>query len=61
MSNERPKMSVLQLVCFAIGIFIGMMAMRFVFGLDGILGGALGGGLGAALGMAIFALINKGK
>lgn len=59
MANEKQSISVLQIICLAVGIFIGLIFVRFVLGLEGILGGALGGGLGAAFGMAIFALVNK--
>lgn len=61
MANEKPKMSVLQIICIAVGIFIGMIFVRVVLGLGGIIGGALGGGLGALIGFGIFALINRGK
>jgi hypothetical protein len=58
---EKQSISVLQVVCIAVGILIGMILVQKVLGLGGIVGGALGGGLGAALGLGIFALVSKRK
>ncbi|MEZ5345332.1 MAG: hypothetical protein R2681_07235 [Pyrinomonadaceae bacterium] len=62
MSNEnKTPVSVLQVICLAIGIFLGIVLVRTVLGLGGILGGALGGGLGALLGIVIFGVISRFK
>lgn len=61
MAEGKQSISILQVVCLAVGIFIGMVLVRTVLGMEGILGGALGGGLGAAIGLGIFALVNKKK
>lgn len=50
-----------QAVCVGIGIFIGMILVRLVFGFGGILGGALGGGLGAAIGIGIYTVVRNLK
>lgn len=61
MGEEKASIDILQIVCIAVGVFIGFMIVRFVFGLGGIIGGALGGGLGAALGLAIYGLVNRAR
>ena len=55
------RIDVLQIVCFAVGVGIGIIVMRVLFGFGPIVGGALGGGLGAAFGMGVYALIKKSK
>jgi hypothetical protein len=59
--SEKKSVDIVQIICIAIGVLIGMVFVQFVLGLGGILGGALGGGLGAALGLGIFALVSKGR
>lgn len=58
---EKKKIDIVYVACIAAGIFAGMLLVRFVLGLDGILGGALGGGLGAALGIGLHTLIGSRK
>jgi hypothetical protein len=59
MADEKNKLSMLQIICLAIGIFTGVVLVQFVFGLGGALGGALGGGLGALLGFGLAFVIGK--
>lgn len=61
MADAKPGINILQIICMAVGIFIGMLFFQVVMGLGGIVGGALGGGLGAALGLVLYAVINKVK
>ena len=57
----EKKIDLLQLVCVAIGIMIGMILFRAVLDFSPIIGGALGGGLGAGGGLLLYALILKIK
>ncbi|MCW5961416.1 MAG: hypothetical protein KIS76_14730 [Pyrinomonadaceae bacterium] len=59
MAGEKPKISILQIICVAFGVFLGLMLVRFVFALEGVFGGAIGGALGAAIGLGLFELINR--
>lgn len=59
--SEKKPVDIVQIICIAIGVFIGFLFVRLVLGLGGIIGGALGGGLGAALGLGIFALVSKAR
>jgi hypothetical protein len=56
MENNKNKFSIAQLLCFMIGVSIGIFLMRVLFGMEGIIGSAIGGGLGALFGMGIFSL-----
>lgn len=59
--SEKKTFDIVQIICIAIGVFVGFLFVQIVLGLGGIIGGALGGGLGAALGLGIYALVSKAK
>ncbi len=54
---EKKGLNIVQIVCIAIGVIIGMVLFRGVLGFSPIIGGALGGGLGAALGMLLYTVV----
>lgn len=58
---EKQKWTTLQIICFAVGVVIGLSVMRFVFNQTGAIAGAIGGAGGAALGMLLYILIVKIK
>ena len=57
--QKEGPLDVLQIVCIALGIFLGILIARIALGLDVLLGGAIGGGVGAALGFVVYAFIIR--
>ena len=58
---EKQGINILQVVCIAIGVFIGIVLFRTVLDFSPVIGGALGGGLGAVLGMLLYGIVNRNK
>jgi len=55
---EKKRLNVVQIVCIAVGVVIGMVLFRGILGFSPIIGGALGGGLGAMLGMLLYSVVE---
>ncbi len=58
---EKKQIDIVYVACISAGIFAGLLLVRVVLGMGGVLGGALGGGLGAALGIGFHRLIGSRK
>lgn len=61
MSGEKESLNIVQIICVAIGIVIGLVLVNVFLDFGSIINGALGGGFGAVLGLGIYGLIGKGK